>query len=209
METISALEDHLGYWLRQVSNHVSGAFARALQARQVSVAEWVVLRQVRERPEITPGALADELGLTRGAMPHDVDVAHPASPKAAAAQLAAAIPALVRGDSDALVAVLPGAERRFVAVYLQPALDEATANGEAPEITLTDGEFEVADQTADRAFVVTTNLAYALVLNGVSGTVSFDGDCLTSQSDDASGVFHGCISDAQAMPTSLWPGDRT
>ena len=138
-------------------------------------------------------------GLTRGAMPHDVDVAHPASPKAAAAQLAAAIPALVRGDSDALVAVLPEAERRFVAVYLQPALDEATANGEAPEITLTDGEFEVADQTADRAFVVTTNLAYALVLNGVSGTVSFDGDCLTSQSDDASGVFHGCISDAPLL----------
>jgi len=35
----SALEVHFGYWLRRVSNHVSGTFAKALQERQVSVAE--------------------------------------------------------------------------------------------------------------------------------------------------------------------------
>src|ERR1035438_5835067 len=44
----SALEAHLGYWLRRVSNHVSGTFTRALQAQQVSVAEWVVLSQIHE-----------------------------------------------------------------------------------------------------------------------------------------------------------------
>lgn len=42
MERIAAgagLERHLGYWLRRVSNQVSGAFARALQERGLSVAE--------------------------------------------------------------------------------------------------------------------------------------------------------------------------
>ena len=58
---ISALEDHLGYWLRYVSNHVSGAFAQALQERQVSVAEWVALRHIYSRERITPGELAELL----------------------------------------------------------------------------------------------------------------------------------------------------
>ena len=138
-------------------------------------------------------------GLTRGAMPRDDDVAHPASPQDAAAQLAAAIPSLVGGDSHALASVLPEAERRFVAVYLQPALDQAKAKGEVADATLTAGDFEVADRTADRASVVATNLAYTLVENGVSGTVSFDGDCLTTASDDASGAFHGCISDVPLL----------
>jgi DNA-binding MarR family transcriptional regulator len=61
------LEAHLGYWLRHVSNHVSGAFARALQERQLSVAEWVALRQIYDRQTITPGELADLIGMTRGA----------------------------------------------------------------------------------------------------------------------------------------------
>ncbi len=65
---LPSLEVHLGYWLRHVSNHVSGAFAQALQARQVSVAEWVALWQIHNRPQITPGALADLIGMTRGAV---------------------------------------------------------------------------------------------------------------------------------------------
>lgn len=68
-----ALESHLGYWLRLVSNHVSGAFARALQTRHTSVAEWVVLNHVRQRPGITPGELAEALDLTRGAVSKVVD----------------------------------------------------------------------------------------------------------------------------------------
>jgi hypothetical protein len=63
------LESHLGYWLRRVSNQVSGAFARALQTRHTSVAEWVVMCQLQERPGITPGELAGRLELTRGAVP--------------------------------------------------------------------------------------------------------------------------------------------
>ena len=69
----SPLEVHLGYWLRRVSNHVSGAFAKALQERQASVAEWVVLNHVDEHPEIRPADLAETIGLTRGAISKVLD----------------------------------------------------------------------------------------------------------------------------------------
>ncbi|MBX3013073.1 MAG: MarR family transcriptional regulator [Caldilineaceae bacterium] len=65
---VAGLEDHLGYWLRFVSNHVSGAFAQALQTKQVSVAEWVALRQLYEHQPMTPGELAALIGMTRGAI---------------------------------------------------------------------------------------------------------------------------------------------
>lgn len=65
--TISALDSHLGYWLRYVSNQVSQAFARKVQERGVTVAEWVVLRELYDR-EIVPSALAERLGMTRGAI---------------------------------------------------------------------------------------------------------------------------------------------
>ena len=67
------LERHLGYWLRRVSNHVSGEFKRALATRDTSVAEWVVLCHVDEYPGITPGELAATLGLTRGAVSKVID----------------------------------------------------------------------------------------------------------------------------------------
>jgi DNA-binding MarR family transcriptional regulator len=72
-EHISGLETHLGYWLRRVSNAVSGAFSRALQAKQTSVAEWALLRQLHERRQAAPGELADQLGLTRGAVSKIID----------------------------------------------------------------------------------------------------------------------------------------
>ncbi len=65
----SALTDHLGFWLRLTSNHVSGRFARALEAAGVSVVEWVLLREVYEAEKPVPQArLAARLGLTRGAI---------------------------------------------------------------------------------------------------------------------------------------------
>lgn len=64
---VSPLESHLGYWLRYVSNHVSHAFALKLAARGVTVAEWVVLRELYDA-ESAPSALADRLGMTRGAV---------------------------------------------------------------------------------------------------------------------------------------------
>jgi len=65
---VSPLEAHLGYWLRFVSNQVSHAFSRKLEARDVTVAEWVVLRELYEREAIVPSELADALGMTRGAI---------------------------------------------------------------------------------------------------------------------------------------------
>jgi DNA-binding MarR family transcriptional regulator len=64
---VSPLEQHLGYWLRYVSNHVSHAFALKLAARGVTVAEWVVVRELYDA-ENAPSALADRLGMTRGAI---------------------------------------------------------------------------------------------------------------------------------------------
>jgi len=56
-----------------VSNSVSGEFARSLQARQTSVAEWVLLRHLYERQQATPGELAEASTMTRGAISKIVD----------------------------------------------------------------------------------------------------------------------------------------
>ena len=69
----SSLETHLGYWLRLVSNEVSGAFARALQERHISVAEWVALNQIATRTDPTSARLAAEMGMTRGAVSKILD----------------------------------------------------------------------------------------------------------------------------------------
>jgi DNA-binding MarR family transcriptional regulator len=66
--TAAALADHLGYWLRYVSNHVSHGFARRLEGEGVTVAEWVILRELFDTGAMRPSLLADRLGLTRGAI---------------------------------------------------------------------------------------------------------------------------------------------
>ena len=64
----SELTDHLGYWLRYVSNHVSQAFARKVEAHGVTVAEWVLMRQLLDEQALAPSQLAARLGMTRGAI---------------------------------------------------------------------------------------------------------------------------------------------
>jgi DNA-binding MarR family transcriptional regulator len=64
----SALTDHLGYWLRLVSNHVSHGFARLIEAKGVTVAEWVVLRELHDVQSLAPSRLAERMGMTRGAI---------------------------------------------------------------------------------------------------------------------------------------------
>jgi len=58
----------LGYWLRFVSNAVSNGFARRVEERGVSVAEWVVMRILLERPPMISSRIAEEMGMTRGAV---------------------------------------------------------------------------------------------------------------------------------------------
>jgi DNA-binding MarR family transcriptional regulator len=65
---VSNLTSHLGYWLRFVSNHVSHAFGRKLEGQDVTVAEWVVLRELYGHDTVSPSRLALHLGLTRGAI---------------------------------------------------------------------------------------------------------------------------------------------
>ncbi len=64
----SDLTAHLGYWLRYVSNHVSHAFARKVEAHGVTVAEWVLMRQLLDEKALAPSRLADKMGMTRGAV---------------------------------------------------------------------------------------------------------------------------------------------
>jgi DNA-binding MarR family transcriptional regulator len=64
----SPITAHLGYWLRAVSNHVSHAFARKVDAHGVTVAEWVLLRQLLDVSSLAPSALAERMGMTRGAI---------------------------------------------------------------------------------------------------------------------------------------------
>jgi DNA-binding MarR family transcriptional regulator len=67
-QSASDLTAHLGYWLRFVSNHVSQSFARKVEAQGVTVAEWVLMRQLLEEDSVAPSRLADRMGMTRGAI---------------------------------------------------------------------------------------------------------------------------------------------
>lgn len=67
--TASALKSHIGYRMRVVSNAVSHSFARKLAASEVTVAEWVILREMHSDDEKTsPSRVAELTGLTRGAV---------------------------------------------------------------------------------------------------------------------------------------------
>jgi DNA-binding MarR family transcriptional regulator len=63
---VSELTDHLGFWLRAVSNHVSHSFAEKLAAEGVSVAEWVMLRMLHDVERMPPSVLAGKMEMTRG-----------------------------------------------------------------------------------------------------------------------------------------------
>lgn len=69
----SSLDTHVGFWLRFVSNHVSHAFRQKVEAHGVTVAEWVVLRQLLASGASPPSAVAETLGMTRGAISKLVD----------------------------------------------------------------------------------------------------------------------------------------
>ena len=73
---ISPLDAHLGFWLRFVSNHVSAEFERAVEARGVSVSEWVALRTLHDQAGTTHAALMAALGMTKGAVSKVVSRLH-------------------------------------------------------------------------------------------------------------------------------------
>lgn len=63
----SPLEAHLGFWLRFVSNHVSISFQQLLEAKGVTVTEWVALRTLWAQDETTHAELIQALCMTKGA----------------------------------------------------------------------------------------------------------------------------------------------
>lgn len=69
----SDLEDHLGYWMRYVSNHVSHAFAQRVEKKGVTVAEWALMREMLSHGPANPSQLAERLGMTRGAISKLID----------------------------------------------------------------------------------------------------------------------------------------
>lgn len=66
-KTISDIEDHLGFWLRFVSNHVSSRFQKQLEAKDITVTEWVALRTFFQHDETSHPDLIDALSMTKGA----------------------------------------------------------------------------------------------------------------------------------------------
>ena len=71
--SVADLRSHTGFWLRLVSNAVSHSFARKLDGSGVTVAEWVILREMFDSPSTSPSALAAATGLTRGAVSKLID----------------------------------------------------------------------------------------------------------------------------------------
>ena len=67
-DDVSDLTDHLGYWLRIVSNAVSNSFAKRVEKEGVSVAEWVLMRILFGRTPMVSSRIAEEMGMTRGAV---------------------------------------------------------------------------------------------------------------------------------------------
>jgi DNA-binding MarR family transcriptional regulator len=71
--TPPALKSHIGFWLRFVSNHVAHCFARKLEGSGVTVAEWVILREMFDVEVTSPSALAQSACLSRGAVSKLID----------------------------------------------------------------------------------------------------------------------------------------
>ena len=144
----SDLHDHLGYWLRSVSNAVSHAFARQVEGEGVTVAEWVLLRALYDVEAIAPSLLAARLGLTRGAISKLADrlvakglVTRSADPRDGRAQLLALAPAgrvlvprlaaIADANDAAFFGALAPEERRRLAALLH-RLAEAHELTQAP-----------------------------------------------------------------------------
>ncbi len=68
MTTVSDLTTHTGYWMRMVSNAVSQEFARKVAGEGVTVAEWAFMRALYDQDDMAPSALAEKMGMTKGAI---------------------------------------------------------------------------------------------------------------------------------------------
>lgn len=65
---VSNLGDHIGFWLRCLSNFVSNNFEEKLSKEDVTVAQWVVLRTLYDHDHITLNQLAELIGLDKSSV---------------------------------------------------------------------------------------------------------------------------------------------
>lgn len=66
--TISNLEDHLGYWVRCLSNFVHENFAQKIARYDVSVEQWVVLRTIFGNEPLTLQETASLVGVDNSSL---------------------------------------------------------------------------------------------------------------------------------------------
>ncbi|MBS0332044.1 MAG: winged helix-turn-helix transcriptional regulator [Proteobacteria bacterium] len=138
----SPLDAHLGFWLRAVSNAVSGAFSERLAAEGVSVAEWVMLRILWDGDGSAPSVLAVKIGMTRGGVTKLADkliakglVHRQASPEDGRAQTLALTPAgraltpglaaLADANDAAFFGALPAADRETLERLLRQIVEQS------------------------------------------------------------------------------------
>jgi DNA-binding MarR family transcriptional regulator len=69
----SNLHEHLGYWLRCLSNFVSHTFTERLEQEGVSVAQWVVLRTLYDSAGITLNEAAQRVGVDKSTLSRAVE----------------------------------------------------------------------------------------------------------------------------------------
>ncbi len=67
------MEEHLGYWLRCLSNFVSHSFAERLAGRDISVPQWVVLRTLYDSSGITLNEAAAQVGVDKSTLSRMVE----------------------------------------------------------------------------------------------------------------------------------------
>jgi DNA-binding MarR family transcriptional regulator len=67
-KNISNLEDHIGYWLRCLSNYIHDNFAAKLAKYDITVASWVVLRSLYEHDDITLNKAAEVVGVDKSSL---------------------------------------------------------------------------------------------------------------------------------------------
>ncbi|MDG3005023.1 MarR family winged helix-turn-helix transcriptional regulator [Paludisphaera mucosa] len=152
-ERPSGLEDHLGYWLRRLSNRVSRGFSDRLERRGVTVAQWVVLRCLYDAEGASLLILAATVGVDGGAMSRMVErlakkglvvrAADPTDRRAVSIRLTEAgrtlVPVLAREadeNDDAFFGVVGEPERRRLLASLKSILAKHEAGDEFPGKTL-------------------------------------------------------------------------
>jgi DNA-binding MarR family transcriptional regulator len=69
----SALPDHLGYWLRKLSNAVSDSFAGRLAIHDVTVPQWVVLRVLFDSDSLPLKEIVARVEVDQGSLSRMVD----------------------------------------------------------------------------------------------------------------------------------------